>query len=204
MNFTTDAHTLLPSIRILYKYVDFNDISDGVTCITSLLKPHNSFRSYNYHPSSVNCCEASGASEAAHYLSLTFPLRGICVVRYYRIAKSILWTLFVAMVEFYGVPTDQRLSTRRRTRRLLGLFGKVFTCFFFLYFSLVGVLIKVIVILAIYREYYSVLLWCNSSDILAWKSQTSYVSILKAFEYYTWWRNHFFGLFGRSSPFSND
>jgi len=74
------------------------------------------------------------------------------------------------MDEFYGVPIDQRLSSK--TKRdvswiCLERFSHVFW-----YFSLVGVLIKVIVILAIYREDYSVLLWSNSSNILAWKSQT--------------------------------
>jgi len=44
---------------------------------------------------------------------------------------------------------------------------------FFMYFSLVGVLIKVIVILAIYREHCSVLLWNNSSDILTWNLKPS-------------------------------
>jgi len=60
------------------------------------------------------CCEASVASEAAHYFSLTVNLRVPCVARYYWIAKSTLCSLFGAIDKFYGVPIDQRLSTKTK------------------------------------------------------------------------------------------
>jgi len=72
------------------------------------------------------------------------------------------WMNFTAYLLISGC-----LARQNETGICLERFSHVFW-----YFSLVGVPIKVIVILAIYREDYCVLLWSNLSDILAWKSQT--------------------------------